>query len=441
MVDLTDIPYPHTALTEWAALLVYVLILPKRWSKAVTALLMAGAFVLFIVLHGLRYFMFFDWGVPLTFWIPMMLAMFAAMYAVLAAAVATPPAGLIYILVRAIVLAEFMAAFEWQVYVYFVPGRQEVSLVEIHAVALPVFALLTWLAWLAERRHFPHEGAWLAGWGPVVLSLAIGTATFAMSNLSFVAIDTPFSVSGTFEVFYARSLIDLTGLVALYAQREFNRQWHLKRENDVTAGLLRSQHEQYLLARRNADELDRKYHDMKNHLMAARAESDAARREEYLDKLEASIQGYGDQVRTGNAVLDTIIAAKKLSARENQVELSCVVDGALLGHIPVIDLVTIVGNALDNAIEGATRVKDPSQRLARFAVFRHGDFAMIRVENTFDGVLHRDRDRIVTRQRDKERHGFGLRSIIAAAQAHGGAVTVEPDNNWFSLRVLIPLGR
>ena len=62
---------------------------------------------------------------------------------------------------------------------------------------------------------------------------------------------------------------------------------------------------------------------------------------------------------------------------------------------------------------------------------------MVRVENTFDGVVLRDGDRIVTRQRERG-HGYGLRNIETAALAYNGTVSVSADDRCFSLRVLFP---
>ena len=35
-------------------------------------------------------------------------------------------------------------------------------------------------------------------------------------------------------------------------------------------------------------------------------------------------------------------------------------------------------------------------------------------------------------------HGYGIRSVRAAAQKYGGMVTVHCQDNWFVLRVLLP---
>ncbi|WP_433585935.1 GHKL domain-containing protein [Microbacterium hydrocarbonoxydans] len=75
--------------------------------------------------------------------------------------------------------------------------------------------------------------------------------------------------------------------------------------------------------------------------------------------------------------------------------------------------------------------------MIRLAVFAQDDFTMVRVENTFDGILIRDGDRIVTRQLGPG-HGYGLRNIETAAGAYGGTASAMADGRWFSLCVLFP---
>jgi predicted metal-dependent phosphoesterase TrpH len=368
-----------------------------------------------------------------------MLVVFAIMHLLLSACIKLPQPGVLYITARAVTTAEFIAALHWQLYVFFRPEPFADSSGLKVSVLLMTFAVLAIVGYFAERRHLFADGSWESDWGAAVIALGVATVTFAMSNISFVTLTTPFSGRSGLEVFYIRTLVDLLGWVALYAQQEKHRELQLRTENATMTGLLRSQHEQYLLAQRNNDEMNRKYHDMKHHLAVFRAESDPAQKNEYLDSLEQAIKGYGDQTRTGNAVLDTILAAKRLLAAEHGIELNCVADGSLLDTVAPIDIVAIVSNALDNAIEGTRRVADPELRAIRVAVFAHGDFVMLRVENPFDGVLHKTNGRIVTRKRNSTGHGFGLRSIEAAAESYGGTMTVAFNDNWFSLRVLLPV--
>jgi hypothetical protein len=430
--QLPDIPFPYTGLAEWAACLVYVLVLTKRHSPLKTALLLALGLGVLQGMHWLRELL------PLALWIPGMLAVFAIMHLLLTACIKLPQPGVLYLTARAVVMAESIASLQWQLYVFRYPDPSASPLWEQILALLVLYAVLAGAGYLAERRHFSKDGYWDNSLGSVLIAVAIATVTFSMSNISFVTLETPFSGRSGLEVFHIRTLVDLLGWVALYAQQEKRQELRLRIENEMMAGLLRSQHEQYLLARRNSDEMDRKYHDMKHHLTALRAESDPTLKAEYLDSLEQAIKGYGDQVRTGNAVLDTILASKRLLAAEYGIELKYVANGSLLDVVAPIDIVAIVGNALDNAIEGTRRVSDSEHRVIQVAVFNHGDFVMFRVENPFDGVLNRQNGRIITRKRNPTGHGFGLRSIEAAAQTYGGVVTVESTDSWFSLRVLIP---
>nr|WP_254304831.1 ATP-binding protein [Rathayibacter sp. VKM Ac-2835] len=105
----------------------------------------------------------------------------------------------------------------------------------------------------------------------------------------------------------------------------------------------------------------------------------------------------------------------------------------------VIDITSVFGNALDNAIESSVRVPDLERRLIRVAVFSQNELLMIRVENTFDGRLRIVEGHPVSLKPDPSQHGFGLRNIRGVAEKYDGTVTFESRENWFSLRILIPL--
>ena len=94
-----------------------------------------------------------------------------------------------------------------------------------------------------------------------------------------------------------------------------------------------------------------KYHDLKHQIAGLRAETDSVRRVEWLDAMEDELSSFETWNKTGNRVLDTILAAKIFHCRKNNIQITCVADGKILDFIHVIDICTIFGNALDNAIE------------------------------------------------------------------------------------------
>ncbi len=425
---LAEIPRYLTALAEWGACVVYIVIARRRYGALSTLGLGAAGLV---ALLGVQL-----WAgtLPIAWWIPGMLVAAGTMFGFVYAALDTSARGAGFVAARTFVLAELAASGYWQIDRFYA-GQVDAFIQTTGALLVyaAVFALVGW----AEHRQFTRQARLDVGGAQLIGAVAIAVATFGISNLSFVSVDTPFSGRFGTEILYIRTLVDLCGFIALHVQLRVHHEAVARRDAESMAQLLRSQHDQYEITRRSIDEVNRKHHDMKHHLDAIRSEQDASARSRMLDDLEDSIRRYGAVVRTGNHVLDAIVTAKLARAGERDIEVSVVADGRLLAFMRPMELTSLVGNAMDNAIEGASRLPAGALRMIRLAVFAQDDFTMVRVENTFDGLLLRDGDRIVTRQRGQG-HGYGLRNIETAAAEYGGAVTVITDDRWFSLCVLFP---
>ncbi|MBB2975195.1 signal transduction histidine kinase [Microbacterium endophyticum] len=423
-----DIPRIFTAVAEWGACMVFMLLVNRRMRWVGTSM------VTLLALLALVAVQMWAGSLPLSLWIFGMLAAAFTMFVIVRVSLEVTATTAGYLAARAFVLAELTASVHWQLERFYLDAAPQVVRT---SVMLAVYGSVFALAWWAERRHLPRGIEFEVGVGELVSALAIAVATFGISNLSFVNANTPFSGRVGTEVFYIRTLVDLCGYIALYGQLEVRRSLQARREADAMARLLTSQHDQYEMSRRAIDEVNRKYHDMKHHLEAIRAEQDPQSRLLILNELETSIQNYGASIRTGNSVLDAVLMGKQLYARESGIEMTSVADGRLLNALSPLDVTAIVGNALDNAFEATLRVANAEERLVKFSLFARNDFVMISVENTFDGVVARRDGRIVTRKAGDE-HGYGLRNIEAAAERYGGSMSLSSTEQWFSLRILLP---
>lgn len=158
--------------------------------------------------------------------------------------------------------------------------------------------------------------------------------------------------------------------------------------------------------------------------------------------MEEEVSTFGNMQRTGNQVLDTILAAKIFHCRKNNISITCVADGSLLDFMHVTDICSIFGNAFDNAIEHVALIPEPEKRLIHVTVSSRKNFVFIKVENYCDTPIQKDeRSLIKTTKADKNNHGFGLSSIRATAEKYGGAVDFGQQNDWFYLTILIPDGQ
>lgn len=428
---LPDIPRELTGFAEWSACLVYVLLLRKRmrWRRLVPVLAVGlGAQIGVQMLAGTFPLALWSFGMALA-----VVTMFGTIWA--AARVTVREAG--YFCARALVLAELVAALHWQLHCYFfVEGRHPLALraLVFALVYLGAFAL----AWLIERRHFGPEAPLDITRRDLASAAAIAGVTFLVSNLSFLTANSPFSGRLGLEIFYIRTLVDLCGFVALYAQQGQHLAQRAAAELRAIDDILRTQHAQYLVSKRSMDRINRKYHDLKHQIGVIRAEMDPGRQATYLDELEASVQTYEQQARTGNGVLDVLLTTKSMAAAERDIDLTCVADGQALDFLSVMDICTVVGNALDNAIEGAQAVPDTEKRLVKLALHSRNGLTVFTVENYFTGELRTEDGQIVTKHADRDSHGYGLKSIRYTAEKYGGSMTVHAADNWFSLRVLLP---
>lgn len=429
---LPDIPRFVTALAEWLSCVVYISVLPRRLGRVWFGVLLLAGLGAMLVLHEVA------GTLPRPFWVLGMLTAFATMFALIALTTRISPRDTGYVAARAFVLAELMASLEWQLRTFYFRTGAEIWSPAAVVLWLFTYAVGLGIAFLLERRHFSAERP--PDIGPRTLAIAgsIAAITFALSNLSFVTKQTPFSGTLPAEVFYIRTLVDLCGYIALYAQHEQLRKQRADAELAALNSVVVAQHQQYLQSRDAIDTANRTWHDLKHQLTVIRAELDPQRRSAYLDDLEACVAAYSATYETGNPVLDTILTTKAQYCLANEITFTCMADGSALGRIHPMDLATILGNALDNAIENVQLLADPEQRVVRVTISRVGTFVALQFDNHFDGTLHYEGDQLRTRKTDASRHGLGLKSIRHTANKYGGEVMVTNADNWFKLSVLLP---
>ncbi|HSO70825.1 MAG TPA: GHKL domain-containing protein [Arachnia sp.] len=428
---LPNIPREITGLAEWLACVVYILVLPRRWGVVGTA---ATCVVGLVVLVSVQ---LFAGRLPLQLWTVGMLLAVAAMCAFIAVTTTVGPRDVGYVAARAFVLAELVASLEWQIHAFYFHPEPGVTGLVPTIVLLILYAVAFGAAHILERRHFDGTAPAV---GPRMLAIAVAMAvtTFALSNLSFITPNTPFSGAISIEVFYIRTLVDLAGYIALYAQHEQLRKQRADLELAAMDGILRTQHDQYLAAKRDIDMVSRAAHDLKHQLEVIRAEVDPERRGRHLDTLGDTLNEFGAAFDTGNPVLDTVLTSKARYCRSRGINFTCVADGTALGFVEVMDLASILGNALDNAIESVSRLEDPEHRIIRVAVFNQARFVVCKFENYFDGQLQYLEGELATRKVGGT-HGLGLKSIRFAAEKYGGQAIVAAQDNWFTCTVLLPL--
>lgn len=430
---IRDIPRIYTGIAEWSACLVAIILLGKRihgWKLWITG----GAALLIQVL-----FMVATTETSVDFlWIVCMMTAAALMGGFIWICCDISVMDTVYYCARAFILAEFIASFEWQIFCFFWPESKAVGPVQL-LLLVAIYTLVCWIMFQLDKRHMPADANLNISRRELISVIVIVVVVFFISNLSFVSANTPFSGLYDSDIMNIRTIVDLGGLAILYAYFVQCSEIRTRRELDAMQNVFKNQYQQYQQSRESIEVINRKYHDFKHQIAVLRAETDNEKKNAYLDEMEDDIKKYEAQNKTGNRVLDTVLTSKSLICARKNIGLTSVVDGKLLDFIYTMDLCSIFGNALDNAIECEEKIEDRTKRLIHLSVSAQKGFALIRVENYFEGQLEFKDNLPVTQKKDKSIHGFGMKSIRHAAQKYDGTLTTGISNHWFELKILIPI--
>lgn len=186
------------------------------------------------------------------------------------------------------------------------------------------------------------------------------------------------------------------------------------------------------------------YHDMKNHLLVLQAQlkeignnKDREKKqeaEEMISKIQDQISDYEDYIETGNAFLNVILREKLKKMKEENIDFHTEINFLKGDFIDALDISTIFGNALDNAIEACEKVAEEE----RFITLKAGErnhFLVIHMENS---AIQGERGKNTTKE-DTFLHGFGLKNIQRAAEKYGGQCKRNFQNDVYLLSILIPI--
>ena len=431
---MPDIPRIYTAIAEWMACMLFILPVKKRFDNAKTGALMA----VFLIVQSV--FLMITGSVKIYFWIPCMIIAVLLMIGFIygCCEISLRDAG--YFGMIAFVAAEFMASIEWQVVCFFWDGT--VPAVAIQGVVLAaIYGCVAVILYKMLHMHLPKDGKMGISIKEYISGLVIAIAVFAVSNISFLTENTPFSGRYSFEIGNIRTLVDLGGIAILYAHLIQCCELRVRKELEAVQNVLQNQYVQYKQSRERIELINYKYHDLKHQIAVLRSEEDPKKREEFLNRMEEEIRQYEAQNKTGNKVLDTVLTTKSLYCTKHGITFTCVADGTLLDFMDVMDICSIFGNALDNAIECELKIPDKEKRLIHVTVSKQKMFLILRFENYCEETLQYQEGALVTTKKEKEFHGYGLKSIQYTANKYEGAVSMNVEDNWFELKVLIPMGQ
>jgi len=191
------------------------------------------------------------------------------------------------------------------------------------------------------------------------------------------------------------------------------------------------------LMRESIKEINSFRHDTENHLSTLSDYIKSHQNDDALDYITTLIGEVGASIaysNTGNIAFDSIVNYKLRNAKESGIELQVKIAVPIKLNIDTADVVSIIGNLLDNAIEA---VQDISVKKINLNIDYNKGRVLVFIENSYDGIVKRDESGEIVSNKYEVERGYGLKNIVKSIDKYNGDLEIKHTETMFTANVLL----
>lgn len=329
-------------------------------------------------------------------------------------------------------LISTLGGFEYGTQMYS-SSRLEVGVLPLLVFA-EVYALVYWCIFGFFGKKICKEEA-ISIRSPAMLVLLVVTVLVeivlnaAVTYRSYENLDVVYYVSA--------SMVNIVcSLAVLIIQFTLMLQKTLEDELNIVNQMWHQEQKQYEISKQTIDLINMKCHDMKHQIHSISRQT--AIDPQVLREMEQTISIYDSIVKTGNQALDIILAEKSLYCQNNDIFISCMVDGKKLSFMSDSDIYSLFGNILDNAIQSVLNL-ERDHRVIGITVRAEEELLSVNSHNYYAGSIRMEGGLPVTSNRDRTLHGFGVKSMVMIVEKYGGTISFDAKDQIFNLNILFPI--
>lgn len=162
-----------------------------------------------------------------------------------------------------------------------------------------------------------------------------------------------------------------------------------------------------------------------------------------MQELNLTLMQNERTIYTVHKVVNAVLSEKAGEAVENEIDFDVYVEpGIQFGEVGDIELVTMLGNLLDNALEAVKHCSGEKRKIIlRIYMENEGRVCVIKIENYFIEKPHLHRNGFISSKREKGLHGIGIRSVENAAKKYGGYLQCLIKEDCFLALLILPVKR
>lgn len=179
-------------------------------------------------------------------------------------------------------------------------------------------------------------------------------------------------------------------------------------------------------------------HDLNNHIaiVSSLVEQDNTQEVlQYLKDIKGSYSENGNYVQSGNFAIDSVLNFKLQEAYGKNVQVNLDIAVPEKIDIPSFDIVTILGNLLDNALEATCKLEQ--NKVINIKMKYDKGRIWLKVGNTYNGELIKQGSKILTTKNKQDKHGIGLENVKGIVEKYEGVLDIEHTDDFFVVTILL----
>lgn len=234
------------------------------------------------------------------------------------------------------------------------------------------------------------------------------------------------------KVFFIQ-LVILGGVLLAYLNI-MNRYYHMNQEKIELENFFNEvKREASYYEQTNAlhEEVRKIKHDLKNFLILSSNNVG----KEYLKDVDEYFDKFNNYINSGNRILDLLLMNKSKVCKEKGINFKYDLTVQNLSGLNALDIISVFGNVIDNAIEACEK---NSVKEIRLKTWEANGCIFIEVINPVNEIIVKH-SKFMTTKKNKEHHGLGLTCLNEALKRYGGTCKIYVEEKLFNVIICIPL--
>ena len=211
-------------------------------------------------------------------------------------------------------------------------------------------------------------------------------------------------------------------------------------ENKLLQNDIKSKHEYYQYVSENYEIQRQEIHEFKNQLdciLEMLNNGEYAQTQTFLKNITENLDDRIDCIDTKNAIINAVLNQKYRTALKKEILMVFQLQNLSENQIKDTDIVTILSNLIDNAIETCEKCNGQKRIKVKIKLNDAKD-TIISVKNSVPKGYKFDKNHIVTNKKNKRIHGYGIKNIINIVEKNKGHYNIECSDNEFCFSIIIP---